>query len=117
MHLQYCPYITRLSVIKQLEGNQEGLFPKRWIFAFKSQEELISHSKQILKNLRGLTITEQRKWHILGHFHSSPSKNYKQEIVKQYLFLLSFVIGRLTVAKESLWVLSLGMYLDPGKGG
>lgn len=28
MHLQYCPYITRLSVIKQLEGNQEGLFPK-----------------------------------------------------------------------------------------
>lgn len=55
----------------------------------------------------------------VAHFRTLsfiPSKSYKQKIVKQYLFLLSFVIGGLTVAKESLWVLSLGMYLDPGKG-
>ena len=55
----------------------------------------------------------------VAHFRTLsfiPRKNYKQGIFKWYLFLLSFVIGRLKVDNESLRVRSPVMYLDLGKG-
>lgn len=85
----------------------EGPTQERDGHLLSSQTEVISHSKQILKNLGGLAIPSLEmacfRW-----LSFMPGKSYTQEVAQQYCSFSSFVTGRTKVDRESLGVLTQG---------